>query len=478
MRAAFDLSYLALDQAHRRLFRRLGLLAGVDFTAESAARLADGSLDTLFAANLVEQHLPGRYRLHDLLRLYASDRARSDDSAEEREQALDRLYGWYLDATYTATRSTGKLLLEPGTEVALPVSALDWLDSERANLVVVATHAPSRVRWLLADRLHTYLKVGRHAVDLGTICTAALNAAIEGNDERGRVAALFGMAATHSIRGRLGQAVEIIEQALATAWPSARVSLLYSLGHLLREMGDVDGAVDRYTAATEITASLGLDSMLPEQYFTLGTTCWMQDRLEESAKHLFKSHELAVEQGQDYDSMLFLATCGAPLRDLGRFDEAIDCLSRGIVAMRAAGKNAHLAAALNDLASTYCEMGRYEEALLHCTESLAITERMKDPAYEADPRVTLGRVMRGLDEPDEAVKHLSMALAAARSAGYRHAEVAALIAMFTEPDARQALTIAHEAGYRFQERRALEVLAALPKVTDRVVACWAWLRTR
>ena len=60
------------------MFRCLGLIPGPDFDSfataalsgtdpSAAARLLEGLVDH----NLVIQHAPGRYRLHDLIRLYA-----------------------------------------------------------------------------------------------------------------------------------------------------------------------------------------------------------------------------------------------------------------------------------------------------------------------------------------------------------------------------------------------------------------------
>ena len=51
---------------------------------------------------MIGEPQPGRYALHDLLRLYAAERAAADDSAADRALALDRLYGYYLGRVDTA----------------------------------------------------------------------------------------------------------------------------------------------------------------------------------------------------------------------------------------------------------------------------------------------------------------------------------------------------------------------------------------
>ncbi|MFC3891550.1 ATP-binding protein [Lentzea rhizosphaerae] len=464
VRAAFDLSYLALDEAHRRLFRRLGLLAGVDFTAESAAPLAgDASLDTLLAANLVEQHIPGRYRLHDLLRLYAHERAQSDEQAEDLDQALDRYHGWYLDAAHTAARQLTSEFrhLEEGTEITLPTSGRAWLEAERANLVALATNAPPQLRWLYADRLHGFLRLSRYAADLFTVSTAALDAAEAAGDDRGRLAALHALSSGYANSGRLRQAVEIAEQALDLAWPRARVRLLSALSNLWREIGDVGRSLEYCRAAVDLATELGQKDLLHALYAAFGAGCWLQGELETSAQYFELAIQRATELGLEDRAGVYLSSYGLTLRDLGRVDEAIDCSTRAIVVLRQHAGRALLSHALDDLAWACGDAGRYEEALRHGTEALEIAKEIDDPAAEADACSTLGAALRSLGRDDEAREHLTRAVALARSVGYAHAEAAALITMRTVADVQLGLTIARTSGFKLLERRALAVLAEI-----------------
>ncbi|MEV1243704.1 BTAD domain-containing putative transcriptional regulator [Nonomuraea sp. NPDC049750] len=100
VRGAFDLSYRRLDPPSRRLFRLLGLVPGPTFTAETAAALSGappGETDLLLcrlaAAHLIEEGEPGRYTFHDLMREYARERARAEESELDRThaEALTRL---------------------------------------------------------------------------------------------------------------------------------------------------------------------------------------------------------------------------------------------------------------------------------------------------------------------------------------------------------------------------------------------------
>jgi DNA-binding SARP family transcriptional activator len=102
VKAAFDLSYLGLPEDARRMFRLLGLVPGPDLTGPAAAAMvgldpaaAATILDRLAAAHLVDEHQAGRYTLHDLIRQYARQKATTEDSADDRRAALDRLQEHY-----------------------------------------------------------------------------------------------------------------------------------------------------------------------------------------------------------------------------------------------------------------------------------------------------------------------------------------------------------------------------------------------
>jgi hypothetical protein len=80
LRPALLLSYRALPDAPRRLFRRFGLLPGHEFGTDLAAVLGAGDgapeLGRLVEAGLLQPAaVDDRYRLHDLLALFARERS-------------------------------------------------------------------------------------------------------------------------------------------------------------------------------------------------------------------------------------------------------------------------------------------------------------------------------------------------------------------------------------------------------------------
>ncbi|WP_405693423.1 hypothetical protein [Streptomyces sp. NBC_01185] len=134
--ASLDLSYQRLDDRGRRALRMLGLLPGHDLTYAAAAALTGTdeaavrpALHVLATANLLFQHAPGRFRFpHDLLREYAWKRAGEEEPADSRNEALNRLLGWYTQVASVLDGRAGRIHVvgqdPPATEGA-PVSRDD-----------------------------------------------------------------------------------------------------------------------------------------------------------------------------------------------------------------------------------------------------------------------------------------------------------------------------------------------------------------
>ncbi|MGK5529483.1 hypothetical protein [Streptomyces sp. URMC 129] len=147
VRTVFAWSYRTLPPPAARLFRRLGLRPGPDFSAPAAAALAGepparvrGLLDLLAGAHLIEQTDPERYQFHDLLRAYATAQAHQDETGEDRQAALTRLTRSYL-RTADATRAAAWQL--PTTLHGLHIARGSFDD--RITIARTGLHATTRL---------------------------------------------------------------------------------------------------------------------------------------------------------------------------------------------------------------------------------------------------------------------------------------------------------------------------------------------
>jgi NB-ARC domain len=142
--AAFELSYRRLEESEVRVFRLLPVNPGPDLSTAAAAILADlpvkkarRVLTALARAHMIETARgdSGRWRMHDLLRLYAQQLSDAAAEVRARDEARDRLLGYYMSM---AVFAIGHLRAPPGMMMAEEFTgrseALAWLDAERANL--------------------------------------------------------------------------------------------------------------------------------------------------------------------------------------------------------------------------------------------------------------------------------------------------------------------------------------------------------
>ncbi|NHI09015.1 SARP family transcriptional regulator [Streptomyces sp. KO7888] len=153
--ATFELGYGQLEPAQARAFRLLGLADGPDISLAAAAAVLDlpaqdteDLLESLVDTSLLESAAPGRYRFHDLVRLYARACAERDERPpSERAAALSRLLDFYLATAagvYAIERPGDRTVahLEPTSYTGLSFEdrgeALDWLFTEAQNLLACA----------------------------------------------------------------------------------------------------------------------------------------------------------------------------------------------------------------------------------------------------------------------------------------------------------------------------------------------------
>jgi hypothetical protein len=109
LRAVLSWSVQTLSPPAARLFGLLGISPGPDLSLPAAASLAalpTGQVRAVLRevenASLVQQHVPGRYRMHDLIRLYTTDEAHHDLTEDARNAALRRVLDFCTHTAHTA----------------------------------------------------------------------------------------------------------------------------------------------------------------------------------------------------------------------------------------------------------------------------------------------------------------------------------------------------------------------------------------
>ncbi|MEV5202014.1 BTAD domain-containing putative transcriptional regulator [Streptomyces sp. NPDC053720] len=238
VKAAFELVYGQLEPAQARAFRLLGLADGPDISLPAAASVLDlpqedteELLENLVDTSLVESAAPGRYRYHDLLRLYARACAERDERPPgERAAALSRLLDFYLATAagvYALERPGDRLIehLEPtagdGLVFTDRAAALDWLFGEARALLSAARQGVGTgelrkaADLLLATR--DLAESGSEFTRYESAVTALRDAAAATGDERTGGRTRTALAHLYSLAGRFREADHEAREAVRLA---------------------------------------------------------------------------------------------------------------------------------------------------------------------------------------------------------------------------------------------------------------------
>ena len=181
VRASFQVSYQSLarsdvpaDAGLARAFRLLGLAQVPDLSVPAAAAMLDQPvretervLERLADGNLVQAITPGRYRMDDLLRIFATERAEAEETGPDRMNAIMRLLTWYARTSDHGRRlmaGAGPLtddMAAPTAPTALTLignqQVMNWCHAESPGFLpavaLAASHGPPRLGWRLAATL-------------------------------------------------------------------------------------------------------------------------------------------------------------------------------------------------------------------------------------------------------------------------------------------------------------------------------------
>jgi tetratricopeptide (TPR) repeat protein len=413
-------SFASVRPQYVRAFELLALAPGPDISVSATASLtalsvkqANAMLRAFERMSLLEQRTAGRYRMHDLIRLFAADLAYQDQSKEELEAALRRLVDFYLhtavigDKLLTPYRSP----IEPSEPVARsqPISleseeaTLAWFDAEHPNLratqqLALAWKWDTAV-WQLAWALDTFHNRHGHPRDRLAFWRAGLLAAERLGDvaTQTRAHRLLGNACSHV--GLHAEAVDHLQHALAAAQAADDLS---GQAHTYRVLGMVLERQERNELALE-------NAMCALRLFqTLGMQVWeaaamnqvgmMHGRLGhpddaraccEAALSLFRRHNHRQGEAVTSDSLGWLAHVA------GQFREAADYFEQALRLFRDLQDAVQEAGTLGRLSQAYVSIGQRDAARDTLQQALVL--------YQTQQSVTdIDRVRRELAELDEA----------------------------------------------------------------------------
>ncbi|MFJ9553286.1 tetratricopeptide repeat protein [Nocardiopsis sp. NPDC101807] len=411
VQGAFDVSYAMLAPGPARLYRRLSWHPGPDATALTAARLLDCSeedaeilLADLARQAMLSEHAPGRYRFHDLLRLHAADRARTEESDGDRAEAVRRLLTAFGDVSVGADAVLRPYAgTPPDADAPSPfedaAGALAWLDAERENLAALAEHAAAHGRPALAVRLveglwPLFLHRG-HAALWFRAATAAVRAARELGDRRTEGRLLNKRSLGHRQLGRPEEALTDLEGAEAL-WHELgdpkRIALTrQQRGALCLRTGRIPEAIAHLRETLVMDERTGDGHNMAVTLFMLGQAHLADGGPERALPLLHRALPLLAED--PYNGARARIVLGSALTALAEPDRARRELREALAVMREHGSASGQAEALEALGGLAENRGDAAEARDLYEQAL----RLLPPHDPAGIRV--GQRLAGLEGP-------------------------------------------------------------------------------
>ena len=426
VRAVFSWSYATLSAPAARMFRLIGLHPGPDLSAPAAASLAaaplahaQSLLTELTRVNLIAEHTPGHYTLHDLLRAYAIQLAHTAEPHRQRNAATRRILDHYLYSAFAADRLLDKdrdsILLTPahtGVVFERPADyrgALDWFTTERTVLLaavdLAAAAGMDAHAWQLAWTLWTFLDWQGHWHDHASVGRTAVAAAARLTDLDAQALAHRQLARAYTRLGRFDDAHALLSHALGL-----------------------------YISADDKTGQANIHNNI--------AIVW--ERRGEPARgldHTRQAFDLFRDAGHLIGQANTLNNAGWFEALLGDYQAALASCRKALALHRTSGNRYGQAGTLDSLGFVHHQLGHHTEALDCYRRALTLHRELGDRYYEADTLFRSGDTYHASEDPDAAECAYQQALNIFIELGHPDADkVKAKLGLLTETPVRGART--------------------------------------
>ncbi|MFH8527338.1 tetratricopeptide repeat protein [Streptomyces tendae] len=363
---ALWLRYTDLAEPARRLLRRLALAGRTSLGAAAAAALlatdeaeATRQLTALSRAGLLDHVRGSRYRLHDVVRVFARARLADEEEPAERTAAQERLIANYAELADSVLRlvdgnmSTRSNQFGPHGFTSLD-EALRWLDDESSFITAALRHAEGVDQGAVLNLL-------------GALCDYCL------------------------LRGDLYRLGEISELAQSVDQGLLVRSVQWRTGIAARQLGDLDKARTTLASVVDLYRDAHHDAGTARALCSLGITLHHQGNLTDAAAKLQEALDLQAAPELATDRAWTLHALAAVQRDRARLAEALELLTESLVLHRA-GESVHGQAwAHFQLGQLHLRMGDVPGAETDLRVALDLYGRTQDARGEAWALTQLAR---------------------------------------------------------------------------------------
>ncbi len=427
VRSVLAMSYNTRTDRERQAFRRLGLLRMTSFPAWAvAALLEDGLretedlLESLAQAQLVEvagTDVAGQlhYRLHDLLRDFARERALQEES--------------------------------------LPDDPVEWFSFERANLAVIIQQAfeadLATLGWALLARLSPFFQHQAYWTTWREAAQTALDAATQSGNRRAQAAASYELGWVARFQGRFAASIQQLRSSLSIFAElddqAGKAKALSALGVVLHDAGQWRQAVAALEEALALLRQLGDRRGQARTRLELGVIYRLQGDWRRALELLEAALVLFRQLGDRYWEACTLRALADLHLEQGRLDDALAALESVRHVFEQLGDRRWTTTTGMRIGEVYARQGRLDEALAVFDRVGPVLQELGDRRWAAMTTLRRGEVRARQGHLDEALTALEQARGVFRETGDRRF---------------QAITTASLGTLRAQQGQLQDALAA------------------
>ncbi|MFJ3218433.1 AfsR/SARP family transcriptional regulator [Kitasatospora sp. NPDC086801] len=398
------LGYGQLSAPEARAFRLLALIDSPDIPLPAAAALLDANeytaedlAEALVEANMLECFAPGRYRYHDLLRLYAQRQNERIGDTVEQERAVLRLLHLLIPTVRNAAQVIEPddtlpelltALTSPGLDLPTSRAAQDWLRTEGALLlsaVEAAANGPSPLQHAAVDLLNYLFSIDPDPTRGPRV--ARILAAIGEDAQRRDDAA--GIARVYFALGTL--------QSVTSDFQGSEQSLRRSLDH--QEPGEP-------TVLLLATANM------------LGVILNVGNRPAEALMFLEQARATSQAVGAPILEARIVSNMARVQHRLGMTETAVQSASDGVAAARASNNGPLLAQTLYQLGVVLPGA----EAVPHLREAHQLYQSQRNPLWEGYAQARLASALLVAGQHAEAAEAADGSLAIAQEMDFAYCQ--------------------------------------------------------
>ena len=490
VKASFSTSYDLLSPGRKKQWRRLSVFPE-DFDRNAATaivKMAPGpaaeALSDLVQWSLVDfVPMPdsegGRYKLHDLARLFAESCLEPDELADAQQKhakyyskilsqaetlyekdELNLMAGLDLFDREWANIKVGQALVRniirssrrlKKSDLKFVLQLARSYAGDAVNVLDLRLHPRDKIEWIeiglkaarmmgdeSAEGVHLS-NLGSAYADLGETRKAidyyeqALKISREIGNRRGEGVDLGGLGNGYAVLGETRKAIEYHEQALKISREigdrRGEGVDMGNLGNRYAELGETRKAIEYHEQALKISREIGdrrgeganLGS-LGNIYADLGEIRKAIDYYEQALKI---SQEIGDRRGEGAD----MGNLGLAYAELGENRKAIDYHEQALKIAQEIGDRQNEGEFLCNLGKAYFDLIETSKAIEYCTQSLDIVCKIEYRKIEGEALCTLGKVYSQIGEFNKAIDHCDHALEIFQKMEYRRGEAEALFYM-------------------------------------------------